>query len=549
MTGNLDIVQLIEKNPITRLTNNNYQNKFIEKIKENFTESQQQLFVSSFYCYLNYNSKKEFIIDLDNIWKWLGYGRKSDCKRVLEKNFIINIDYKISEEIFATEVAVAKINEELIKDNRGGYNKEKIMMTINIFKKLCLKSNTKKADEIHEYYLKMEDILLEIVDEQNDELRNQLEQKEIENQLINIELSKEKEEKELQISLMKHKDKMIEELTEINEYGSVYLRQINNLPNNTKIGKSKDLIERNDRYNTSAPNSLFIFTYKSKNYAKIEATFKHLCKPFLSRKKDTGGVEWYDLTAEESTKILEFVINMWDSYKIYNKDGLLKFVSRFDNKRPLTITKNNNDKFFNEEIYKNYIEENVVIGEQYIVPFTLITEDFVNWITNKGYSENELMSPNKNYKLKFLNELTNNIEKNLQTKKVSINLIEALRGYNFNKVGGFYGFELKSMKNGNDIFYDTNIYEFILKEILEEKTKNNVTSKEIIQAFLDKCDEKEIKSKKSLYRKEDSKDQTQAFKAEFRFHIINLFKNSVYKNSVTSANYRCIPGYTNLILI
>ena len=68
---NLDIVKLIEKNPITRFSNN-YQNRFINKIKEHFNENEQQLFITSFYCYLNYDSKKEFIIDLDNVWKWLG---------------------------------------------------------------------------------------------------------------------------------------------------------------------------------------------------------------------------------------------------------------------------------------------------------------------------------------------------------------------------------------------------------------------------------------------------------------------------------------------
>jgi hypothetical protein len=93
MENTLDIVQLIDKNPITRL-NKNYQNKFIEKIRKNFTESQQHLFVSSFYIYLNH-SNDEYIIDLDNVWKWLGFERKGFCKKTLEKHFVVDIDYKI----------------------------------------------------------------------------------------------------------------------------------------------------------------------------------------------------------------------------------------------------------------------------------------------------------------------------------------------------------------------------------------------------------------------------------------------------------------------
>ena len=44
----LNIVELIEKNPITKLSNN-YNNKLLNKIKEKFNEEQQKLFVSSFY--------------------------------------------------------------------------------------------------------------------------------------------------------------------------------------------------------------------------------------------------------------------------------------------------------------------------------------------------------------------------------------------------------------------------------------------------------------------------------------------------------------------
>ena len=88
----LNIVDLIENNPIIRLTNT-YQNKLLSKIKDNFNDTEQQLFISSFYCYLNYN-KTDFIIDLDNIWSWLGFSTKQKTKDLLEKNFKQDIDYK-----------------------------------------------------------------------------------------------------------------------------------------------------------------------------------------------------------------------------------------------------------------------------------------------------------------------------------------------------------------------------------------------------------------------------------------------------------------------
>lgn len=53
-------------------------------------------------------------------------------------------------------------------------------MTINTFKKLCLKAGTAKADEIHDYYIKLEELLYETLNEETNELKEQLQLKEIE---------------------------------------------------------------------------------------------------------------------------------------------------------------------------------------------------------------------------------------------------------------------------------------------------------------------------------------------------------------------------------
>jgi len=164
MDASLNIVNLIENNPIIKLSNT-YNNKLLEKIKINFTESQQQLFVSSFYCYLNYNPNNDFVIDLDNIWKWLGFSQKIHSKTCLEKNFIIDKDYKIF---------LSKLREQ-DKEQHGGHNKQRILLNINTFKLLCIKAGTKKANEIHKYFVKLEQILHETLEEESIELKIQLE--------------------------------------------------------------------------------------------------------------------------------------------------------------------------------------------------------------------------------------------------------------------------------------------------------------------------------------------------------------------------------------
>ena len=83
-----NIVELIENNPITKLSSD-YNVKLLTKIKEQFTDFEQKLFLSSFYSYLNYHPTNDFVIDLDNVWKWMGFNNKFAAKRLLQKSFII----------------------------------------------------------------------------------------------------------------------------------------------------------------------------------------------------------------------------------------------------------------------------------------------------------------------------------------------------------------------------------------------------------------------------------------------------------------------------
>ena len=56
----------------------------------------------------------------------------------------------------------------------GGRPSENILLTVNTFKKFCLKAGTSKADEIHDYYLKLEDLLYETINEETEELKLEL---------------------------------------------------------------------------------------------------------------------------------------------------------------------------------------------------------------------------------------------------------------------------------------------------------------------------------------------------------------------------------------
>jgi hypothetical protein len=255
----LNIVELIENNPLTKLSKD-YNVKLLIKIKEQFTDFEQQLFLSSFYCYLNYDCKNDFVIDLDNVWKWLDFCQKQRAKELLEKNFIEGKDYK----------CLLTLESEQ-KKGRGGHNIKKYLLNVKTFKSLCLKAGTKKADEIHEYYMKMEELIQETISEENNELKLQLEKEKY--KLDNVE----KEKEEL-------KEKTLLEQFPLNTQ-CIYIGLIDNKtlgkPNSKmyqetviKFGQSNNLNERVKTHKKTYENFRLYNAFKVKNKIEIENCIK-----------------------------------------------------------------------------------------------------------------------------------------------------------------------------------------------------------------------------------------------------------------------------------
>ena len=46
------------------------------------------------YIYLHFDDN-DYPINLENVYKWIGYSNKGNAKRTLVNNFTLDIDYKI----------------------------------------------------------------------------------------------------------------------------------------------------------------------------------------------------------------------------------------------------------------------------------------------------------------------------------------------------------------------------------------------------------------------------------------------------------------------
>ena len=314
----INIVELIENNPITKLSND-YNVKLLSKIKENFTNFEQQIFLSSFYCYLNCDSKNDFVIDLDNVWKWVGYNQKVKAKILLENNFVEGNDYTKSLSQAGKQTTHTK----------GGQNKEIFMLNVVTFKKFCLKAGTKKADEIHDYYIKLEELIQTTINEECIELKLQLTQQ---NQLLE---KVEKEKEDL-------KEKTILEQFPLNTQ-CIYIGLIDNKtlgkPNSKmyqetviKFGQSNNLNERVKTHKKTYDNFRLYTAFKVKNKIEIENCIKkHLLLKNRLRIITINDIAYRELIAlddEEYTleKVEQFIkdIIKENEYNVENYNLLLK---------------------------------------------------------------------------------------------------------------------------------------------------------------------------------------------------------------------------------
>jgi hypothetical protein len=342
----VDIVNLIESNPITKFSGD-YQSKLVEKVKNNFTNYEQQLFLASFYCYLKYDYKNDFVIDLDGIWKWLGFSQKVNAKILLEKQFVINVDYTKSLLLQQKQTVITK----------GGQNKETFMLNVDTFKKFCLKAGTTKADEIHNYFIKLENIMLEITKEESDELKQQL---------IQLEINKNKETNE---KLLKQKE-LDNEIFLLKEYANsgplVYIIKVKTFKNNeyvVKIGHSeKGILNRYNEHRTNYGECLLLNCFAADKSKDFESFIHNNNLIYPNKYKTLKGHEkehelfliGNNLTYQILLKIIDDNISNYN----YRVKELLLEIENLKLKQPIQTINNDN------ELLKELVQINKILANK-----------------------------------------------------------------------------------------------------------------------------------------------------------------------------------------
>jgi phage anti-repressor protein len=509
----------------------NIQTEMIKHLTDEFTEDEQKWYIANLYVYMNYHPIEDYPINLENVYKMIGFANKGNAMKTIKSNFILDEDYKIV--IFRTE-------KNLNSKDLGGRPIETVMLNIDTFKNLCMIAKTENGKKIRKYYVKLENLY---------------------NKLVKLELEEKQKEVELKNKLLQEKDLSIAKLKNEEYVNILYiahnpiiknnhkigiLKQVNNKLNNeneTEKQKTNDIYVRLENHKSSNPQFEYLFTYETTNAKLIEDAVKLLLKSFKMSKP-----EWFYINYNQMKKVVDFCIMMYDTYYINDSiENLTEFLSRYRSNR--LVNANKARVIINKDVYEDYVKDCVVYGPQLRVSTDLICNDFYEWYKEKYPTKSDLTHiklETGNWSTEFQKEITKSIESitgiDYLESKNGISLSDKKRGIYFAKCAGFRGMELRSMiKKVN--YFDKSVYKEYVKEFIRvtNNPKNKVSRTELLDDFLLWFKKNNFTCKNKIYCRNSV---SSAFKDVFIENIEEV-TGLKFQNVTKITHYGCFVGMTH----
>ena len=246
-----------------------------------FSDEHQRMFIKSFYMTL-FETEDKYPITDDEAIKWLGYSRKDNFKRSLEKYLKLDKDYVI----FLPHA----------EEKAHGMKKatEQYKLTVDAFKILGMKAGTKEGDCIRMYYIELEKQIFAYGMWQSSEKLKQQNQK-IEQQT-----------QEIQNLLEENESLNVKKGTPV-----IYIYDTDSTreePEN-KIGVTEQYRTRAKPYKTTNPFGRLVFKREINPNLNLK-TIEHYIHLLMKRYRING--ENFNIGVEEAKLIINRVANTVD---------------------------------------------------------------------------------------------------------------------------------------------------------------------------------------------------------------------------------------------
>jgi phage anti-repressor protein len=316
------------KNSYTTLSLN-CQSKLIKILNKEFSHEEQQWYIANLYVYMNYHPTNDYPINLEHIFKMIGFANKGNAMKTIKSNFVKDEDYKIV--IFRTE-------KNLDVKDLGGRRSEDVMLNIDTFKNLCMIAKTEKGKEIRKYYVKLENIYNQIIKEEIEEKQKELEEKDKQLEYTKNELQK--------MSICK-----IKKWYNVEPGDTVYAFKNDGQPY-IKIGKAENLKKREESYTVGNRTSDIFYYRKCYNCKLTEKVINHI----LDKYRLQQNREWFDISDELAIYTIDIVCDFLDSY-IHCSEELINL--KIKERLSICLDRANEIKKRNDEITSKVTEDNI----------------------------------------------------------------------------------------------------------------------------------------------------------------------------------------------
>lgn len=228
-------------------------------------------FVDDFYHILAEDKGETiFPISIEVVAKWLKI-RKSALTQTLRESYEKGTDYVVH-------------THRITGRQNGGQNKKDYMLTVHCFKRLCMRSKTKKAEDVRTYFIEIDDFLTQYKDRILDGLLRKLNKK---------------------VSKQKTPDGQ----------GWIYIFRAKK--SIFKIGRAEDLRERLRGYNTGRADDIqLLATFETKNRMKAE----NCVKAFVQAKRYKKRRELYEVDQDIITRVMKMCAHVGNEKLHHNEE-------------------------------------------------------------------------------------------------------------------------------------------------------------------------------------------------------------------------------------
>lgn len=328
------------------------QSKMIAHLNTEFTEQEQQWYIANLFVYLNYHPTNDYPINLENVYKMLGFANKGNAMKTIKSNFTLDEDYKL-----------ILIPRE--KKQNAGRSEHAIILNVDTFKNLCMLVKTDKGKDIRKYYVKLENLYNKMIKEELENKDKHIDSLETEVKTVRKQLQKRSNQKWLHVT---PGDAVYAVKSDKNDPFSLI-----------SIGKSKNISERESNYLTHNQESNMFYIKKCRNCNLAEKVLHHL---LMSKRVNER--EWFTVSEDIAIYCIDLVCTFLDSFvdSIDNlpQTELLQSILDLSQTQRLSIvgkesTQNVkvNDNTMKEFDYNTFIQEYCVIDPNYFsIPEELI---------------------------------------------------------------------------------------------------------------------------------------------------------------------------------